>query len=68
MLIHLKRAAGSPKDLEAIAEIEALREERGYTQSPPWLSSDIGPLLMKRRHRDDLAVQCQAPRIAPKAT
>jgi predicted nucleotidyltransferase len=27
-LIHLKRAAGRPKDLEAIAELEALREER----------------------------------------
>jgi len=28
MLIHVKRAAGRPKDLEAIAELEALREER----------------------------------------
>ena len=28
-LIHLKRAAGRPKDLEAIAELEALMEERG---------------------------------------
>lgn len=27
MLIHLKRAAGRPKDLERIAELEALREE-----------------------------------------
>ncbi|MBK9974587.1 MAG: hypothetical protein IPP14_07415 [Planctomycetes bacterium] len=27
-LIHLKRAAGRPKDLEALAELEALREER----------------------------------------
>jgi hypothetical protein len=27
-LIHLKRAAGRPRDLEAIAELEALREER----------------------------------------
>ena len=27
-LIHLKRAAGRVKDLEAIAELEALREER----------------------------------------
>jgi predicted nucleotidyltransferase len=27
-LIQLKRAAGRPKDLEAIAELEALREER----------------------------------------
>ena len=28
-LIRMKRAAGRPKDLEAIAELEALREERG---------------------------------------
>ena len=28
-LIRLKRAAGRPKDLEAIAELEALREEQG---------------------------------------
>ncbi len=28
-LIHVKRAAGRPRDLEAIAELEALREERG---------------------------------------
>lgn len=27
-LIHVKRAAGRPKDLEAIAELEAMREER----------------------------------------
>lgn len=27
-LIHLKRAAGRPKDLERIAELEALRDER----------------------------------------
>lgn len=27
-LIHVKRAAGRPKDLDAIAELEALREER----------------------------------------
>lgn len=27
-LIKLKRAAGRPKDLESIAELEALREER----------------------------------------
>jgi hypothetical protein len=27
-LIHVKRAAGRPKDLEAIAELQALREER----------------------------------------
>ncbi len=28
-LIRVKRAAGRPKDLEAIAELEALREEQG---------------------------------------
>jgi hypothetical protein len=28
-LIEAKRAAGRPRDLEAIAELEALREERG---------------------------------------
>ena len=28
-LIRVKRAAGRPRDLEAIAELEALREERG---------------------------------------
>jgi predicted nucleotidyltransferase len=28
-LIQVKRAAGRPKDLEAIAELEALRDERG---------------------------------------
>lgn len=27
-LIHLKRAAGRPKDLERIAELEALQKER----------------------------------------
>jgi hypothetical protein len=27
-LIEVKRAAGRPKDFEAIAELEALREER----------------------------------------
>jgi predicted nucleotidyltransferase len=32
-LIHVKRAAGRPKDLEAIAELEALREER-HDQEP----------------------------------
>ena len=30
-LIQVKRAAGRPKDLEAIAELEALKEERGKT-------------------------------------
>lgn len=30
-LIRLKRAAGRRKDLEAIAELEAIREERGKT-------------------------------------
>ncbi|HET8796612.1 MAG TPA: hypothetical protein VFO89_02930 [Thermoanaerobaculia bacterium] len=29
-LIRAKRAAGRPKDLEVIAELEALREERGH--------------------------------------
>jgi predicted nucleotidyltransferase len=29
MLIYVKRAAGRPKDFEAIAELEALREEQG---------------------------------------
>ncbi|MEN8184762.1 MAG: nucleotidyltransferase [Myxococcota bacterium] len=28
-LIEVKRAAGRPKDLEALAELEAIREERG---------------------------------------
>jgi hypothetical protein len=28
-LIRVKRAAGRPRDLEAVAELEALREERG---------------------------------------
>jgi hypothetical protein len=28
-LIRVKRAAGRPKDLEVLAELEALREERG---------------------------------------
>jgi predicted nucleotidyltransferase len=32
-LIQVKRAAGRPKDLEAIAELEALREERGKAGS-----------------------------------
>jgi len=27
-LIHVKRAAGRPKDFEAIAELEAIREQR----------------------------------------
>jgi hypothetical protein len=32
-LIHLKRAAGRPKDLEVIAELEALLEERARLES-----------------------------------
>lgn len=32
-LIRVKRAAGRPKDLEVIAELEALREERGRRDS-----------------------------------
>ena len=28
-LIHVKRAAGRPKDFEAVAELEAILEERG---------------------------------------
>lgn len=31
-LIHLKRAAGRPKDLERIAELEALRQERDKSE------------------------------------
>jgi hypothetical protein len=34
-LIHVKRAAGRPKDLEAIAELEALREERHEVPTRP---------------------------------
>jgi hypothetical protein len=30
-LIRLKRAAGRPKDLEVVAELEALYEERNET-------------------------------------
>jgi len=30
-LIQVKRAAGRPRDLEAIAELEAIREERRET-------------------------------------
>jgi hypothetical protein len=32
-LIQLKRAAGRPKDLESIAELEALREEQRSGQT-----------------------------------
>jgi hypothetical protein len=31
-LIHLKRAAGRPKDFERIAELEILRQERRFTE------------------------------------
>jgi hypothetical protein len=34
-LIEVKRAAGRPKDLDAIAELEALRDERGSDPSKP---------------------------------
>src|SRR5436305_1726223 len=34
-LIQLKRAAGRPKDLQVIAELQALLEERGAGESPP---------------------------------
>lgn len=34
-LIHLKRSAGRPKDLERIAELEALREERKRADESP---------------------------------
>ncbi len=33
-LIHVKRAAGRPKDLEAIAELEAIRDERAGLGEP----------------------------------
>jgi hypothetical protein len=33
-LIHVKRAAGRPKDLEAVAELEAIDEER-QREDPP---------------------------------
>jgi hypothetical protein len=38
-LIQLKRAAGRPKDLEVIAELQALLEERRKMESPPDSSS-----------------------------
>ena len=34
-LIHVKRAVGGPKEFEAIAELEALREEKEKSRSPP---------------------------------
>jgi predicted nucleotidyltransferase len=33
-LIHVKRAAGRPKDIEAVAELEALREEGTERRAP----------------------------------
>ncbi len=33
-LIHVKRAAGRPRDLEAVAELEALLEEREARKNP----------------------------------
>lgn len=33
-LIHVKRAAGRPKDLEAVAELEAILEERSASGEP----------------------------------
>ncbi len=34
-LIHVKRAAGRPKDLEAIAELETIRDERQEEEDTP---------------------------------
>ena len=34
-LIRVKRAAGRPKDFEAIAELEAILEERQLSENPP---------------------------------
>lgn len=34
-LIRVKRAAGRPKDFNAVAELEALREEKSKTSQPP---------------------------------
>jgi hypothetical protein len=34
-LIHVKRAAGRPKDLEAVAELEAIDEERQQEDTTP---------------------------------
>jgi len=33
-LIHVKRAAGRPKDLEAVAELEAILEEKQRQNKP----------------------------------
>ena len=42
MLIHTKRAAGRPKDFEAIAELEVLRERRANQGQPPAKSDVTG--------------------------
>jgi len=34
-LIEVKRAAGRPKDFEAIAELETIRDERRRDNPPP---------------------------------
>ena len=42
-LIRLKRAAGRPRDLEAIAELESLEDERGR-----WTAA-VGVCELRRR-------------------
>jgi hypothetical protein len=51
-LIHFKRAAGRTKDLDSLAELEALRDLKGasVTPTPPGVS-DMGPSsVMKERY------------------